>query len=182
MLGATGQYRAVCCAVGVHQITIFLFDGGITGVLAEGEIIVKLMFQLVANHGLFAPGLVVIRIADVKVAWNITPVGAGHRAVGGQEVTIARVRIFLVAGQQGESCLIVRVPGDRRGNRHPRLFVIFDLIMLRSRNPVHAIQHAPVVAQRAAEIKRAFSQIMIPGAELHVVNRLAGRAFTGHAD
>ncbi|MNE11293.1 hypothetical protein D3C80_1040450 [compost metagenome] len=182
VLGATGQHRTVRRAVRVHQIAIFLLDGRVTRVLAEGEVIGKLVLQLVADHGLLAPRLVVIRIADVKVARNIAAIRAGHRAVRWQEVAITGVGIFLIAGQQGKTRLIVRIPGDRRGNRHARFFIIFHLIVLGAGDTVYAIQHAAVIAQRPAKIKRAFRQIVIPGAELHVVNRLAGGAFAGHAD
>ena len=181
-LGATGQHRAVGRAVGVNQITVFLLDGGVTGVLAEGEVVGELVFQLVANHRLLAPGLIVIRIADVKVAWDVLPVDAFHRAIRGQEVAVSGIRIFLVAGQQRKAGLIVRIPGDRRGDRHPRLFIIVHLIMLRTGDTVHAIQYAAVVAQPAAEIKRTFGEIVIAGAELHVVNGLRRRALAGHAD
>ena len=54
--------------------------------------------------------------------------------------------------------------------------------MLRTGDTVHAIQHAAVVAQLAAEIKRTFGEIVIAGAELHVVNGLRRRALAGHTD
>ncbi|MNW02719.1 hypothetical protein D3C71_1985490 [compost metagenome] len=54
--------------------------------------------------------------------------------------------------------------------------------MLRAGYSVHAIQHAPIVAERATEIKRPFGEIVIAGAELHVMDKLTGRALAGHAD
>ena len=182
MLRASRQYRAVGRAAGVNEVTVFLFDAGVTRVLAEGEVVGELMFQLVADRRLLAPGLIVIRIADVKVARDVFPVDAFDRAVGGQEVAVARIRILLVAGQQRKAGLVVRVPGDSRRDRHPRLFIIIHLIMLSTGDTVDAIQHAAVVAQLAAEIKRAFCQIVIAGAELHVMDGFRGRPFAGHAD
>ncbi len=182
MLGAAGQYRTVGGAGGVNKITILLLDSGVTRVLAEDEVIGELMFQLVADHRLLAPGLIVIRVADVKVARDVFAVDAFHRPVRGQKVAVSRIGIFLVAGEQRKAGLIVRIPGDRWRNRHPRLFIILYLIMLGAGNPVNTIQHAAIVAELAAEIKRALREVVIAGAELNVVNRFRGRALAGHAD
>jgi hypothetical protein len=54
--------------------------------------------------------------------------------------------------------------------------------MLGAGDTVHAIQHAAVVAELTAEVKRAFCQVVIAGAELHVMDGFRGRAFAGHAD
>ena len=39
-----------------------------------------------------------------------------------------------------------------------------------------------VIAQRTANVESAFGEVVITGTELHLMNRLAGRAFAGHAN
>ena len=98
MLGAAGEYRAVGGAGGINQVAILLFNGGVTGVLAQSQGIVELVLKFIANHRLFTPRLVVVGIADVKIARNIAAVDAFHGTVTRQEVTVAGIRIFLIAG------------------------------------------------------------------------------------
>lgn len=167
---------------GVHQIFVGLIHIGVAQVLLEGERLAEAVVENIAHRGLLALRLVVARIADVKVVGDPPRAGGKHRAVGGQEVTEAGLRLVLVAGQQGETGVGIGQPGERRGDGQTLLLVVFHRLVLGAGDAVQPVEQRIVIVQPAAEVKRRLAVVAVAAAEADFVNALGGGALAGHAD
>ncbi|MGY4475229.1 hypothetical protein ACVILL_002643 [Bradyrhizobium sp. USDA 3364] len=160
---------------GAVEALLLVVHPRIAQVLAEGQRVIEVVRQHVADRGLLGVELVEARLADEARVRNeaaaVGPDGAGRR----QELQAPAGPLLLIIRQEGDRGVVVRLHGDGGSDEDAIVLGEVDLGLAVARDAGQAPQHRAFLVGAAADIEFALIAVEAAAGQRHFAELARGR-------